>query len=518
MKNICILFVIIILLVSCSKEFLDINPKGELYPQSFYSNAEELDMAVVALYSRMERLYRYNWALSYCTGGPEKTSNFENFEEVDVFATEGDNSEMKQYWDESWRIINAANEIILRYEDADATEEKKQEVAGQAHFIRAYNYFMLVRQYNKLPFYIDNRGLSTDMKLSEPKDIYDLIVEDLVIAENYLPENWNNDSKRKGVAWTKGAAKSLLAYVYISMAGYPLNDVSKYALAAEKAKEVIDNETKYGYRLMENIADLYSKEYNYENRACDEVVLAFFNENNYGCTLCSFPAEYGGWECYMAELNFFESYPDGPRKEAIFMWEFPFENGVVKHYSELSAGHPFYKQYWDGKLDWNAPWKGMNWKNSRPQVAITHAHNLLVYAEARAMSSSGPDESAYDAVNRVRNRAGLSDLPPGLSREAFRDSVVRERAWEFCGGYFCTDPWYDLVRLERVEESVKNRHPDENPLVNIPTKDHYFAPYPSEDVVKNPNLTRSIAIWHSEIYSWQNKLLKINECGCEEKS
>jgi hypothetical protein len=485
MKNIWILFLSIIL-VSCSEEFLDINPKGELFPQSFYSNAVELDMAAVGLYARMERAYVYGWALSYATAGRDKTSNFDNFEEVDVFATEGDNGEMASYWAQSWTAITAANEIILRYEDANAPEEKKREVAGQAHFIRAYNYFMLVRMYNKLPLFTNIGELSNDMELSEPNVIYDLIVEDLLIAEDYLPVNWDHDAKRAGVAWTRGAAKSLLAYVYLSMAGYPLNDTGKYALAAEKAKEVIDNEGQYGYRLMDNIEDLYSKEFNWENKACDEVVLAFHNENNYGCPLCGFPAEYGGWEVYMADLNFFTSYPEGPRKDAIFMWEFPFENDTL-HYTELGSGHPWYKQYWDGKLDWEKPWEGMNWKNSRPQVAITHANNLLVYAEAKAMSSS-PDASAYNAVNRVRNRAGLDDLPQGLSQTEFRDAVVQERAWEFCGGYFCTDPWYDLVRLERVEASVNERHPDENPIVNQPTKRRYFAPYWVNDVNKNPNL------------------------------
>jgi hypothetical protein len=139
MKKIWII-IITIGLISCSESFLDINPKGELFPQSFYSNAQELDMAAVGLYNRMERLHVYGWSLSYCTGGIDKTSNFANFEEVDVFATEGDNGEMKNYWDQSWTAITAANEIILRYEDANAPEAKKREVAGQAHFIRAYNY------------------------------------------------------------------------------------------------------------------------------------------------------------------------------------------------------------------------------------------------------------------------------------------------------------------------------------------------------------------------------------------
>lgn len=486
MKKI-ILFLATFLTFSCSESFLDIDPKAELFPGTFYSNEQELEMAVVALYQILQTTYVYGYASSYATGGRDKTSNFANFEEVDIFATEGDNTEMSSYWSYSWMAINAANELINRYQSANAPENTKKLAAAQAHFIRAYSYFMLVRAYNRLPLIKSSLELSTDLTLHEPGEIYELIIEDLKFAEANLPATWAGDSKKNGVGWTAGAAKSLLAYVYLSMTGYPLHDTSKYALAAAKAKEVIDNEATYGYGLMENIADLYSAQYNWQNKACKEVVLAFFSDNGYGCVLCSVPGEYGGWEVYKADLNFFLSYPEGPRKDAIFIWKFPMADGTVLDYSELRSKRPWYRQYWDGKIDWEKPWVPMNWKNSRPLVAITHANTLLVYAEAQAMAAA-PDASTYDAINRVRIRAGLPELTPGLSQEAFRDSVVRERQWEFPGGFFCTDPWYDLVRLERVEESVKERHHTENQLVNNPTKANYFSPYPSNDVLKNPNL------------------------------
>lgn len=487
MKKILIILIISSIFVSCSEDFLNISPKGDIYPETFYATQSDLEMAVTGVYKIYQDLYFYGNALAYTTAGRDKTSQFNNFEEVDVFNTEGDNGEMLRFWGFAYQAINACNTIINNYEDAGATEDAKKKAGGQAHFLRGYVYFQLVRMYNEIPFYLSEEEVSNDMSLTGPQTVYDLIIEDLKIAEEYLPANWDGDAKRAGVAVTNGAAKSLLAYVYLSMAGYPLNDASKYALAATKAKEVIDNAGTWGYKLMENIADLYSKDYNYENRSCEEVVLAFYNDNNWGCPLCGLPGDYGGWDVYYADLNFFRSYPEGPRKDATFMWKFPMENGDTLDYTQLAKKHPYYKQYYDGKFDWTQPWKGMNWKNSRPQVALTHANTLLVYAEAKAMSSS-PDATTYDAVNQVRNRAGLPDLTEGLSQTAFRDSVVQERAWEFPGGYFCTDPWYDLVRLERVEASVQERDPSENQIVNQPTKDNYFAPYPSVDAIKNPNL------------------------------
>lgn len=487
MKKILIILILSGIFASCSEEFLNIEPKGDIYPESFYATGSDLEIAVTGVYRSMQYLYFYGNALAYTTAGRDKTSQFNNFVEVDVFNTEGDNGEMLRFWGYAYEAINACNTIINNYEDAEASEALKRRTAGQAYFIRGYVYFQLVRMYNELPFYLSSEEVSNEIPLTGPQVIYDNIISDLQIAEDYLPENWDGDSKRAGVAVTNGAAKSLLAYVYLSMAGYPLNDTPKYALAAEKAKEVIDNAGTWGYKLMEDIADLFSAEYNYENRSCEEVVLAFYNDNEWGCPLCGLPGDYGGWDVYYADLNFFRSYPEGPRKDATFMWKFPMENGDTLDYTEITLKHPYYKQYYDGKFNWDAPWEGMNWKNSRPQVALTHANTLLVYAEAKAMSAS-PDATTYDAVNQVRNRAGLPNLTEGLSQTAFRDSVVQERAWEFPGGYFCTDPWYDLVRLERVEASVQERDPSENQIVNQPTKEHYFAPYPSVDGVKNPNL------------------------------
>ena len=73
-----------------------------------------------------------------------------------------------------------------------------------------------------------------------------------------------------------------------------------------------------------------------------------------------------------------------------------------------------------------------NWAGSRTIYMMRYAEVLLTYAEAKAMSAS-PDATAYNAINAVRHRAGLTDLQPGLSQTAFRDSVVAERGWEFAG-------------------------------------------------------------------------------------
>ncbi|MEX0721523.1 MAG: RagB/SusD family nutrient uptake outer membrane protein [Balneolaceae bacterium] len=76
----------------------------------------------------------------------------------------------------------------------------------------------------------------------------------------------------------------------------------------------------------------------------------------------------------------------------------------------------------------------------------------LSYAEAINEANGGPTAQAYEYLNRVRNRVGLGDLPPGLSQEEFREAVIQERALEF--GYEQVR-WYDLARWKRQDDMTK---------------------------------------------------------------
>lgn len=68
---------------------------------------------------------------------------------------------------------------------------------------------------------------------------------------------------------------------------------------------------------------------------------------------------------------------------------------------------------------------------------------LLSYAEAINESEGGPNNTAYDCINEIRERVGLSELPRGLNKEAFREALLKERILEFGQEEV---RWYDLVR------------------------------------------------------------------------
>jgi len=106
-----------------------------------------------------------------------------------------------------------------------------------------------------------------------------------------------------------------------------------------------------------------------------------------------------------------------------------------------------------------------------------------MYAEAINEINNGPDAAAYDAINQVRERAGISDLTGGLDYQTFKDSLLQERRWEFV---MEGQRWYDLVRFGKLKESVLLAKPEAN------VKDHHIlCPVPQKERYYNPLLSQN---------------------------
>lgn len=513
MKKFIIIIFSVLCLVSCS-DFLEEDPKGKLSPEN-YASLTDLDKATIALFPKINTMFNEIECYSPLFGGDDVTApnagNKIPFLEFCIFNPTSFNSRYKKMWVNGYGVIKSANAIIQNYEGVDESEEVKQNWAGQAFFARALAYYFLVRVWGDIPL-VTTLDVDLNIEKSHPADIFALIVSDLQIAEKFLPDSWNdvyalgkhitkkdfpNKIHETGVTIcpTSGTAKALLASVYLTMAGWPLKQTESYALAAEKAKEVIDgvSDGTYPFQLLTNYADLWKP----ENKFNDEIVFgAYFNidaaDTHWGNKSMlgpsmGIPFDEGGWNDYMAEITFFNNFPAGPRKDATFQTEIYVGNDSnnVVSWQDGQEGHPYYKKYTVTDDYDISTHKGSNWICDRTVYIIRYAEVLLVYAEAQAMAN-GADASAYQAINDVRNRAGLPDLTAGLNSEAFKDSVVAERGWEFAGLEPCAR-WFDLQRTETVETANANRHANETPIEGDPSE-HYYAPVPIDEKLLNDNL------------------------------
>lgn len=289
------------------------------------------------------------------------------------------------------------------------------------------------------------------------------------------------------------AVKSLLAKVYLTMAGYPLNLGNEYyAKAAAKAKEVIDyaNENPAEIGLFDSYEDLHSIDA--ENRLehifmiqyaagiANSNYQSYFLPNNTNITAS------GEVGTTVPTLAFYNSFEPGDKRveEKEFFFTSYYANGngdvfplnrpyVFKHFDFVANGRP--GTAGTGNAGLNYP-------------LIRYAEVLLIFAEAQNEVLGGPDVDAYAALNAIRTRAELSQLS-GLSQTQFREAVWRERWHELC---YEGITWFDMVRLRKVYIEADDAFADFvgatlSTAVTLQEK-HLLLPLPAQDYRNNTNL------------------------------
>ncbi|HEY9258003.1 RagB/SusD family nutrient uptake outer membrane protein [Chitinophaga sp.] len=486
MKKIFCILLLASLTAACNKE-LNENPNGQLVGDDALSTIEGLQTALAGVYQPLKNGYTSGFATAaldaVLMGSDDLTthpaSNKQELREMDQFAVNATNSRINVIWLGCYKAIQNANNIIDNYEKVGTTANIKQ-IGGEAYFLRAFSYFWLVRLWGNIPL-ITTSKYSPDLltiQKSKPADIYALIESDLKKAEVMM-----GNTKPAAGRVSAGTAKALLAEVYLTEGGYPMKDASKYALAAAKAKEVMDNKATYGFDLVDDFGSLWTGTTSSNNTPEDVLTFQFCSSCGNPSTLYGkscMPGDESGWDDYFCEVTFFNNFPAGRRKDVTFYTVFKTSAGSV-NWQNGQTKHPYYN-----KFRVNMPTPGFLTSGTDLSVKLLrYAQVLLTYAEAQARSTGTPNADAYTAVNRIRKRAGLLDLPAGLSGSAFADAVVAERSWEFAGEY---TRWFDLQRLELVEAANANKATDDLKLINPVTKERYWMPVPYADKQINSGL------------------------------
>lgn len=485
MKNISFLLILFLIISSCS-DFLEEDLSTQITSESGALNNEDgLTAALAGTYKPLMSTWGSGLGNSstqaVLMGADDltthKASNKADFREFDQFKVAQQNGRLPFVWSGAYKSIQGANNIIANYENATGDQAMINQIAGEAHFLRAYNYFWIVRLWGKAPLVLDTQTFDESIlsvASSSEQEIYDQIISDLTQAESLM-----GDTKPKPGRANKGTAKAILAEVYLQMAGWPLKDQSKYAMAASTAKEVIDNEATYGFGLMDNFIDLWpSPTINNDGNKEEVFALNFwagqwYNGNAvYG--LPAMPGEDGGWDDYFGELTFFYEFPEQVRKEVTYQTEAA--DGTP--WTEFATKRPYFQKLQGDKADW---------LNALSLPLERMAEVYFVFAEAQIKSTgNGSDPAALEAVNKIVRRAyGLPINTPDPSVDytsLTQEIIITEKGWEFAGEY-CR--WFDLTRLEMVEDVIANKDPDDlQPLGTI----QYYLPLPASETLANPNL------------------------------
>lgn len=467
------------LLSAVSCDFLETKVESNITTNNFFKSTKDFDMALTGIYYTFTSVewdaqHRYG---DYFTGfmywgriGTDEcfVGNGNNGEEMIGFYTyTPEHLFVEKVWYMQYLGIQRANVVIDRlnaYNGDNISDKDRSRILGEAHFLRGWFYFQLARYYGEVPLVLDE---TTDIsKLNTKKaslaEVYAQVIKDYQTAEELLPE-----VNTVGHAH-KYAATALMARAYLQMSGYPLQDKSAAALAADACKRVISSGR---FALVKD----YFSQFDGKHEHNSEYIFDVEFDNTASSSL------YGGQvgtvdglphvdQVYWTQVRAFpEMYkkfdPEDLRRDAI-------NNGghVVYNKStgkaEIVYDTDYEGNYWVYKFrhpldrsDRGSTWA--NWCNNINFPIIRYADVLLMLAEAENRANGSPSAQALEYVNQVRRRGFGKDINtpdpavdlPMSSGDAFGEVILKERSLELC---FEGHRWADLVRFGKLQEAYRS--------------------------------------------------------------
>lgn len=178
---------------SCN-ETLDLQPVSEIGADGFYKNADEVNLAVIGIYSSLHGMQNREWMLTeirsdntYMNPNSTETKDLA-VREIDRFVQSSQNVYLKEYWQACYRTINLSN-IVLKNLNVVGDEALRSKFEGEARFLRAHAYFNLVRLWGGVFIVTEPvSGLQAKtMDRSPQSEVYEFIINDLRIASEALP-------------------------------------------------------------------------------------------------------------------------------------------------------------------------------------------------------------------------------------------------------------------------------------------------------------------------------------------
>lgn len=424
-------------------------PEGIVTREEVHSDANRVRLAANGLYT--ENLLRnqiYYYLLEYL--GPIADDYYHTPTALDDLKNNTytpTNSYTPYPWEYFYKSIFYSNDIINTFPPLTVIgEEEKKVYIAEAKFFRGYSYFVLATLYGDVPYIESTNLLETTLQGRDSKEsVVAKVIQDLKDAETGLANSSNPNTKV-----TQWAAKALLARQFLYVRDWPDAEV--------KANDVITNS---GYELEDDLEKVFV-------RSSKETIFKTSTSNT--------------WPSYVDRV-YFAVYTNNASYFR-FTDDFvnSFETGDLRKEKwtalKTSVNIEYYQQRKYRRTAASSAGE------AEDLVKLRLAEQYLIRAEARAQQNklTGEDGAIAD-LNRLRQRAGLADLPETLSKEEVLLQVEKERRSEL----FLEElhRWWDLVRTGRADAVLGNK-------TNFPDKrwESYKAllPVPEAEIDINPNL------------------------------
>lgn len=494
-KNIITIFALGCLLVSgtsCS-DYLDRTPLGEISTDGIVTQKDLIALTNSA-YQPLQWAKIYNmrmWTTDIIAGNSVVGAGggTDGIETVDLsnFTASSDNAAALDIWRGPNPGILRCNLVLQNAEKAeDISEEVRDRCIGEAYFLRAHYYFILVRFFGDVPLILEPQGPSSD--LHQPRTakekVYEQIIADCNKAIELLPVKSAYSDEDRGRA-CKDAALAMLAKVYLTQG----NDYEKVVELCNQVAALGYDLSAYDYAMNFDATVNNGPESLFEVQYSGDPQYGFWNDTNQSSWLSTYMGPRnsdmvaGGWGWNQPTQEFINSYEPGDKRKDVTV----FYEGCPK-FDNPEAEKQIYKPEYSGT--------GYNVRkfvvsksiadnlDKSPLNFVVYRYADVLLMKAEALNELNRTGEAEDALNIVRHRAGLPDIK-GQAQSQLKELILHERRIELA---FEGHRWFDLIRVDNGDYAIKFLHSIGKTNA---TKDRLLFPIPQQERDANPNLTQN---------------------------
>lgn len=434
---------LLIMLIACKKDFLEVEQQGQRTAQSFWKTQQDATEAVNAIYGNLRNAGQVGIAsiaiesLGSDDADPgAKQSDLPEMYQFDNFSVTSSNQFVGSFWAGCYSEINLCNQVLDNVDTMSTVAASlKARYMAEAKFIRAYCYFRLVRAYGAVPLHLSVPKTPSDFnkERSTAAAIWVAIEKDLTDAETLLPVTYGAaiDNGRA----TKGAAQALHAKV--AMYQKKWSEVKSYS------EKVISSGA---YSLFNNYSNLFTIPNELSSESVFEIQADLIVGAEGGASFpwsqnseCQTPENQNGWGWNVPSQDLVSAYTlsnDNTRMNAtiIMVPETVGGDNIVQNANNNSRYNQ--KSYVPSSYYVSGYPRGCQ-KNI---LAIRYAEVLLMNAEAN--NELGTAALATTSLNLVRTRAGLP-ATTATDQAGLRTAIWTERRLELA---MENDRYFDVIR------------------------------------------------------------------------
>lgn len=365
---------------------------------------------------------------------------------------------LNTHWSEFYNYIYIANAAIEGLSASSGVSAGvKNQLIGEAKFIRAFCYFYLVNVYGDVPLILTTDYATNATASRTPKeDIYHQMIQDLTDAKGLLPTGFVTPigaSTTERVRPIKSAATALLARVYLYH--------KEWANAESQATEVIND----GKFTLGTLSNAFLKNNNEAIWQLQPVVTGYCSYDGNTFIRTTVPNSIEPTALRPAFLSNFES---GDQRR-------------LKWVDSITIGNPATKYYYPAK--YRTKGSGSNTVINEYHVVLRLAEQYLIRAEARAQLNK-VGESQAD-LNVIRTRAGLPNTTAN-DPASLLTAILHERQIEFFAEW--AHRWFDLKRTNTIDAVMNVVCPLKGGTWDTRMQ---LIQIPASEILADPNLTQN---------------------------